>query len=102
MTRKRRRGDRPLADRSREAQEELGRGAPRVSRFGKQEEADAGFAAGVRAAGDSDRPAGTHAAPEHPTDEPRAEIDIDQVFDTVAEDPDAPEPTAVPRRRRRE
>lgn len=88
-----------MADRALDAEEteELGRGQPRVARFSTEEEADAGFAAGVAAAGDSDEPAGTSAAPEYPSDEPRAEIDIDQVFDTEPEDPDAPEPTARPR-----
>lgn len=99
MTTKRRKQDRPLADRSRDAREELGRGAPRVARFSKAEEAEAAFAAGVMAAGESDRPAGSHAAPEHPIDEPRPEIDVDRVFETEPEDPDAPEPTAQPSER---
>lgn len=101
MKRTKHKGDRPLADRTRDVEEskELARGAPRVARFSKAEEADAGYAAGVRAAGESDRPAGTSAAPEYPTDEPRPEIDVDQVFDTELEDPDAPEPTAAPSER---
>jgi hypothetical protein len=88
-----------VADRAREAQEELGRGGPRVARFSKEEEAGAAFAAGVRAAGDSDRPAGSHASPEYPNAEPRVEIDVDRVFGTEPEDPDAPEPTAQPKER---
>lgn len=94
---KRRKADRPLADRSLEQHDELGPNGPRVARFSKAEDAEAASEAGVRAAGDSDRPCGTHAAPEHPTDEPRAETGVDRVFGIIPDDPDAPEPTARPR-----
>ena len=97
MTRKRRKRDRPLADRAEDQHDELGGDAPRVSRFSRAEEGEDAFAAGVQAAGDSDRPAGSHAAPEHPVDEPVSEIEPDRVIRTVPEDPDAPEPTARPR-----
>ena len=100
MKRIRRKRDRPLADRAREAEEELERGAPRVARFSDDEEAESGFAAGVAAAGESDRPVGTSV--EYPSAEPRSEIDVDRVFGTVLEDPDAPEPTAAPSERPRE
>jgi hypothetical protein len=86
-----------VADRADDAREELGAGGPRVSRLSDEEDADAGTAAGVRAAGDSDRPAGSHAAPEYPNEEPEAEIEPDRVFDLEPDDPDAPEPTARPR-----
>ncbi len=99
MKKRRRKADRPLADR---AEEVLERGAPRVARFSADEDAESGFAAGVAAAGNSDRPAGTSVAPEYPSAEPRPEIDVDRVFGTVPEDPDAPEPTAAPSERPRE
>jgi hypothetical protein len=91
---------RPVADVAEDAGDELGPEGPRVSRFSKEEEADAGFAAGVQAAGESDRPAGSHAAPEYPVDEPRSEINTDRVFTTEPERPEEPEPTARPRERR--
>jgi hypothetical protein len=96
VKRKRRKRDRPLADRSRDAREELERGEPRVARFSEEEESESVVEAGVRAAGESDRPVGTNVAPEYPTHEPRSEIDVDRVFGTEPEDPDAPEPTAAP------
>ena len=80
MTRKRRERDVPLADRSDELHEELGRDAPQVNRLSTEEDSDATMIAGVRAAGESDRPAGSHAAPEYPIDEPRSEIDVDREF----------------------
>ena len=71
-----------------------------MSRFSDEEDAEAAVEAGVRQAGDSDRPAGTHAAPEYPLDEPRSEIDADRIVDSEPDDdddPDAEEPTAIPR-----
>jgi hypothetical protein len=102
MKKIRRKRDRALADRSREAEEELERGTPRVARFSDDEDLESVFAAGVAAAGESDRPVGTSVAPEYPSGEPRSEIDVDRVFGTVLEDPDAPEPTAAPSERPRE
>jgi hypothetical protein len=103
VKRRRRKRDRPLADRTRDGREELERGEPQVaSHFSEEEEAESVVEAGVRAAGESDRPVGTTIAPEYPTHEPRPEIDVDRVFGTVPEDPDAPEPTAAPSERPRE
>jgi hypothetical protein len=99
VKRKPRKRDRPLADPARDAREELERGEPRVTRFSTEEEAESVVEAGVRAAGESDRPVGTKIAPEYPTHEPRPEIDVDRVFGTEPEDPDAPEPTAAPSER---
>lgn len=99
MKKRRRKADRPLADR---AEEELERSTPRVARFSDDEDLESVFAAGVAAAGESDRPVGTRVAPEYPSGEPRSEIDVDRVFGTVLEDPDAPEPTAAPSERPRE
>jgi hypothetical protein len=71
--------DQPIADRARQASEELERGGPIVTRLADDEDAEAAIAAGVTAAGESDRPAGSHVAPEHPVGEVPAETDVDQV-----------------------
>ena len=79
--RRRRRHEVPLADRARREHEELGDDAPVVSRLGTAEGFDdTAFAAGVMAAGESDRPAGSHAAPEYPIDEPAPEFEPDRVI----------------------
>lgn len=81
---------RPVADRAREASEELEPGAPSVNRLAPPSRTDADgvdlegidavMVAGVTAAGESDRPAGTHVAPEYPVEEVTAEIDVDAVY----------------------
>lgn len=76
---------RPVADRARDASEELEPGSPRVSALADEDDFDAVFAAGVAAAGESDRPAGSQVPPEYPTDDITAETDVDSVF---ALDPD--------------
>jgi hypothetical protein len=77
--RKERGRDQPVADRARQAREELGPGGPVVTRLADDEDAEAAIAAGVTAAGESDRPAGSHVAPEHPVGDVPAETDVDQV-----------------------
>jgi hypothetical protein len=77
--RKERERDQPVADRARQAREELGPGGPVVTRLADDEDAEAAIAAGVTAAGESDRPAGSHVAPEHPVGDVPAETDVDQV-----------------------
>ena len=72
--------DRPVADLARDAVEDLGAGVPYIRRLARNEDMDAGYAAGVAAAGESNRPAGTHAAPEYPTDDPPTEIDVDAIY----------------------
>jgi hypothetical protein len=84
-------GDKPVADRARQAREELEPGGPVVTRLADDEDAEAAIAAGVTAAGESDRPAGRHVAPEHPADEVPAETDVDQV-QTIGGDARAPLP----------
>jgi hypothetical protein len=76
-----RRKDRPVADRAADAKEDLGAGAPTVQRLAHADDDDVAIAAlaGVRAAGESNRPAGTHAAPEHDTDDVPAEFDVDSI-----------------------
>jgi hypothetical protein len=81
---------RPVADRAREASEELEPGAPSVNRLARPprtddqtidpEGIDAAMTAGVTAAGESDRPAGTHVPPEYPVEEVAPEIDVDAVY----------------------
>jgi hypothetical protein len=71
--------DQPVMDRAREASEDLGPGAPVTTRLADDEEAETAYAAGVTAAGESDRPAGTHVPPEYPVAEVPAEIDVDAV-----------------------
>src|SRR5688500_1418347 len=44
---------------------------------------DAALLAGVAAAGEMDRPAGIHVAPEYPLAEPPAEIDVDTFVDAA-------------------
>ena len=75
------RRDRPVADLAQDAKEELGAGVPMVSRLAHVDDDDVASAAlaGVMAAGESNRPAGTHAAPEHDTDDPPAEFDVDTI-----------------------
>jgi hypothetical protein len=68
-----------VSDRAREASEELEPGAPTVTGLARDEDADAAFAAGVTAAGESDRPAGVHVPPEYPVEEVPAEIDVDAI-----------------------
>ena len=76
-----RRKDRPVADQAADAKEELGAGAPTITHLAHADDDDVAIAAlaGVRAAGDSNRPAGTHAAPEYDTDDPPAEFDVDSI-----------------------
>ena len=78
---KKQRRDRPVADVAQEAKEDLGAGAPTIIRLANVDDDDPAIAAlaGVRAAGESNRPAGTHAAPEHDTDDPPAEFDVDTI-----------------------
>lgn len=108
------RNDRPVADLAQEAKEDLGAGAPRVSRLAHVDDDDVASAAiaGVRAAGESNRPAGTHAAPEHDIDDPPAEFDVDTIrslegdeeepgpgqhLDDLAERPEDPRPFSTHR-----
>ena len=78
---KRRRHDRPVADVAADAKEDLGAGAPTITHLAHVDDDDVASAAlaGVRAAGESNRPAGTHAAPEHDIDDPPAEFDVDSI-----------------------
>lgn len=73
--------DRPIADRAADAKEDLGAGAPTIRRLANVDDDDVASAAlaGVRAAGESNRPAGTHAAPEHDIDDPPSELDVDSI-----------------------
>lgn len=83
------RRDRPLADRARDASEELEPDAPTVTALADKDRPpaegidpegfDAALLAGVAAAGEMDRAAGTHVAPEHPAEERPAEIDVDTI-----------------------
>ena len=76
-----RKRDRPVADLAADAKEDLGAGAPSIWRLARADDDDVAIAAlaGVRAAGETDRPAGTHAAPEHDTDDPPSELDVDSI-----------------------
>lgn len=81
MAKKKRKSDRPVADLAQEAKEDLGAGAPTIRRLAHVDDDDVASAAlaGVMAAGESNRPAGTHAAPEHDIDDPPAEFDVDAI-----------------------
>ena len=83
--------DRPVADVAAEAKEDLGAGAPAIRRLARADDDDVAIAAlaGVRAAGESDREAGTHAAPEHDTDDVPAEFDVDAIHSIDGDEEEA-------------
>jgi hypothetical protein len=78
--------DVPVADLGQAAGEDPGPDAPVARQLVPDDDFDRIFAAGVTAAGESDRPAGVHVPPEYPTGEVPAEFDVDSVFSLDPDD----------------